>query len=77
MRRTLQKELESRGSIFTGRDEKSILIRKRQEERQKMKEDLERQIEEKKRQKEEEKQRELHFEKLEEERIKREITELG
>ena len=44
MRRTLQKELESRGSIFTGRDEKSILIRKRQEERQKMKEDLERQI---------------------------------
>ena len=41
-----------------------------------MKEDLEKQIEEKKRLKEEQKQRDLHLEKLEDERIKREAEQL-
>lgn len=41
-------ELESRGSIFSGRDEKSILVRKRNIQQQHMREELLRQIEEKK-----------------------------
>ena len=51
----LDLELESKGSIFQGRDEKTILIRKKEDSQQAIREALQRQIDEKSRKKEEEK----------------------
>ncbi|CDW76852.1 UNKNOWN [Stylonychia lemnae] len=68
-------ELESRGTIFQGRDEKSILIRKKEDNQQAIREALQRQIDEKNRKKEEEKNRERQFEIMEEQRIKQEISQ--
>ena len=53
----IEKELESRGSIFSGRDEKSVLIRKRNIQQQHMREELLRQMEEKKKREEESKRK--------------------
>lgn len=49
----LDLELEANGSIFQGRDEKQILIAKKQMEQNAIKEALQRQIEEKNKKKEE------------------------
>ena len=51
-------ELESRGTIFQGRDEKMILIQKKEFNQQATREALLRQIDERNKKKEEEKQRE-------------------
>ena len=48
-------ELESKGSIFQGRDEKGIILSKRELQQQEMKRDLQMQIDEKNRKKELEK----------------------
>lgn len=69
-------ELESRGSIFSGRDEKSILIRKRNIQQQHMREELLRQIEEKKKREDDEKKRRIKEEQDEEQRIKQEMVDL-
>jgi hypothetical protein len=50
-------ELEKQGSIFGGRDEKGILLNKREAQAQEMKNALQQQIEEKARKKENEKRR--------------------
>jgi hypothetical protein len=50
-------ELEARGTIFGGRDEKAILFKKKEDAQQQMKEALLMQIEEKNRKKEEEKKK--------------------
>ena len=47
-------ELEARGSIFQGRDEKTILTRKKEDSQQAIKEALQKQIDDKNRKKEEE-----------------------
>lgn len=72
----IDQELESRGSIFSGRDEKSILIRKRNIQQQHMREELLRQIEEKKKREEENKKKRLEDELKEENRIKQELEQL-
>lgn len=72
----IDQELESRGSIFSGRDEKSILIRKRNIQQQHMREELLRQIEEKKRREDDEKKRRMKEELEEEQRIKQEMVDL-
>jgi hypothetical protein len=72
----IDQELESRGSIFSGRDEKSILIRKRNIQQQHMREELLRQIEEKKKREEESKKKRLEDELREENRIKQELEQL-
>ena len=69
----LDLELESRGTIFQGRDEKAILIKKKQDEQNAIKEALQKQIEEKNRKKEFEKAKEKEFQAKEEERIKNEV----
>lgn len=69
----LDLELESRGSIFQGRDEKAILVKKKQDEQTSIKEALLKQIEEKNKKKEEEKQKEKEFQAKEEARIKNEV----
>ena len=51
----LDLELESRGTIFQGRDEKTILSKKKEDSQQAIREALQRQIDEKNRKKEEEK----------------------
>ena len=51
----LDLELESRGTIFQGRDEKTILYKKKEDIQQAIRESLQRQIDEKNRKKEEEK----------------------
>lgn len=73
----IDQELESRGSIFSGRDEKSILIRKRNIEQQHMREELLRQIEEKKNREEDVKKRKRDEDMREEMRIKQEIQQFG
>ena len=73
----IDQELESRGSIFSGRDEKSILIRKRNIEQQHMREELLRQIEEKKNREEDIKKRKRDEDMREEMRIKQEIQQYG
>jgi hypothetical protein len=73
----IDQELESRGSIFSGRDEKSILIRKRNIEQQNMREELLRQIEEKKNREEDIKKRKRDEDMREEMRIKQEIQQFG
>lgn len=72
----IDQELESRGSIFSGRDEKSILIRKRNIQQQHMREELLRQIEEKKKREEETKKKRMEEEIKEESRIKHELQQL-
>lgn len=72
----IDQELESRGSIFSGRDEKSILIRKRNIQQQHMREELLRQIEEKKRREDEIKKRKMEEDLEEENRIQEEIKRL-
>lgn len=67
-------ELEAKGSIFSGRDEKMILAHKKELEKQRMKEELEKQIEEKKRKQDEEKRKRREVEMIEEERVKRELA---
>lgn len=69
----IDQELESRGSIFSGRDEKSILIRKRNIQQQHMREELLRQIEEKKKREDDIKKRKMEEDLIEESRIKQEL----
>ena len=68
-------ELEARGSIFSGRDEKMILANKKEFEKQRMKEELERQIEEKKRKKDDEKRKIREIDMQEEQRVRRELEQ--
>lgn len=70
-------ELESRGSIFSGRDEKSILVYKRNLEQQKMREELLKQIEEKKKREEDQKRKLKEEEMNDEFRINRELKEIN
>lgn len=70
-------ELESRGSIFSGRDEKSILVYKRNLEQQKMREELLKQIEEKKKREEDHKRKLKEEEMKEEFRINRELNQIN
>jgi hypothetical protein len=72
----IDQELESRGSIFSGRDEKSILIRKRNIQQQHMKEELLRQIEEKKTRDEQIKKKRQEEEMKEELRMKQELGQV-
>lgn len=69
----LDLELESKGSIFQGRDEKSIILNKKKDEQNAIKEALQKQIEEKNRKKEEEKARERELVAREEARMKNEV----
>ena len=69
----LDLELESRGSIFQGRDEKAILIRKKQDEQNSIKEALQKQIEEKNRKKEEEKAKDREYNMKEDARMRNEV----
>ena len=59
-------ELESRGTIFQGRDEKTILIKKKEDNQQAIREALQKQIEEKNKKKEEEKARERQLQMMDE-----------
>ena len=72
----IDQELESRGSIFSGRDEKSVLMQKRNLQQQHMREELLRQIEEKKLRDEEVKQKKLQEDLQDEFRIKKELEQL-
>ena len=63
-------ELEARGTIFQGRDEKAIMMKKKQDEQNAIKEALQKQIEEKNRRKEEEKQKERDLQAKEDARIR-------
>lgn len=67
-------ELESRGTIFQGRDEKSILNRKKEDSQQAIRDALQKQIEEKNRKKEEDKQRERMLQIQEEQRVRNELV---
>ncbi len=69
-------ELESRGTIFQGRDEKTILSKKKEDSQQAIREALQRQIDEKNKKKEEEKQRERQFQLADDHRIKQELRNL-
>ena len=71
----IDQELESRGSIFSGRDEKSVLIQKRNIQQQHMREELLRQIEEKKQREEEVKQKKLQEDMKDEFRIQKEMEQ--
>lgn len=73
----IDQELESRGSIFSGRDERSILVRKRNLQQQHMREELLRQIEEKKQREADQKQRKMAEEVEEEKRIAVELKRLN
>uniref|UniRef100_A0A7S3KG80 Uncharacterized protein n=1 Tax=Euplotes crassus TaxID=5936 RepID=A0A7S3KG80_EUPCR len=72
----IDQELESRGSIFSGRDEKSVLIQKRNLQQQHMREELLRQIEEKKMREEQVKKKQMEEDMKEEFRIKKELQQL-
>ena len=67
-------ELEARGSIFQGRDEKTILIRKKEDSQQAIKEALQKQIDEKNRRKEEEKAKNTYYDLKEEQRLANEFN---
>ena len=67
-------ELESKGSIFEGRDEKQIILSKRELQQQEMKMALQAQIDEKNRKKEFEKQRALDEELRLEQRIRADLN---
>ena len=73
----IDQELESRGSIFSGRDERSILVRKRNLQQQHMREELLRQIEEKKKREDEIKKQRMHEDLIEEKRIEMELKRLN
>jgi protein involved in temperature-dependent protein secretion len=66
-------ELEARGTIFQGRDEKAIMMQKKQEDQNAIKEALQRQIEEKNKRKEDEKAKEKELQAKEEARMKVEV----
>lgn len=66
-------ELEARGTIFQGRDEKAIMMKKKQEEQNAIKEALQRQIEEKNKRKEDAKAKERELQAKEEAQMKVEI----
>ena len=67
-------ELEAKGSIFEGRDEKQIILSKRELQQQEMKMALQAQIDEKNRKKEYEKQRALDEERRLEQRIRADLN---
>ena len=71
----IDQELESRGSIFSGRDEKSVLSNKRNIEQQHMREELLRQIEEKKKREEAIKKKKMDEDIKEELKIKQELQQ--
>jgi hypothetical protein len=73
----IDQELESRGSIFSGRDERSILVRKRNLQQQHMREELLRQIEEKKSRENDIKKKRMEEEMKEEKRIELELHKLN
>ena len=73
----IDQELESRGSIFSGRDERSILAQKRNLQQQHMREELLRQIEEKKRREDDKKKKRIEEELEEESKIKIELNRLN
>ena len=70
-------ELEAKGSIFEGRDEKQIILSKRELQQQEMKMALQAQIDEKNRKKEYEKQRALDEERRLEQRIRADLNLQG
>lgn len=72
----IDQELESRGSIFSGRDEKSVLTQKRNLQQQHMREELLRQIEEKKQRDEQQKKKRLEQDMKDEFRIQKELEQL-
>jgi hypothetical protein len=72
----IDQELESRGSIFSGRDEKSVLTQKRNLQQQHMREELLRQIEEKKQRDEIQKKKRLEQDMQDEFRIQKELEQL-
>jgi len=72
----IDQQLESRGSIFSGRDEKSVLIHKRNLQQQHMREELLRQIEEKKARQEQIKKKQIEEDMKDEFRIKQELQQL-
>jgi uncharacterized membrane protein len=69
--------LESRGSIFSGRDEKDILQKKREREQQEMRVALDCQINEKLKRKQNEKHRELEDFRKDEARIRKDLEEIS
>ena len=73
----IDQELESRGSIFSGRDERSILVRKRNLQQQHMREELLRQIEEKKNREQEIKKKRIEEDMQEEKRIEVELRRIN
>ncbi len=73
----IDQELESRGSIFSGRDEKSVLMQKRNLQQQHMREELLRQIEEKKNREESIKKRQQEQDMKDEFRIQKDLEQLG
>ena len=73
----LDLELEKQGSIFGGRDEKSIMNMKKEEQRRAMQIELQKQIDEKQRKKDQEKERRRLEEIRDEQRVRNELQQVN